>query len=130
MPAQGLLAGIPNPMKKDNLSQLHKKLNESIAFHKALSEEIASVQHDAGQQAQQLSRLNGNMAMLESSNEPDEELAKRIDRLKQELDDAEAFYKSLQAREKKLQTAEIHAAQSVQTLQSELKMEELKKGRD
>ena len=117
-------------MNKDDLIHLNKKLTESIAFHKALSEEIASVQHDAGQQAKQLSRLNGNMAMLESSDAPDEELAKQIDRLKEELDEAEAFYKTLQAREKKLQTAEMHAAQSVQTLQSELKMEELKKGRD
>ncbi|MCW7555645.1 hypothetical protein NX722_24065 [Endozoicomonas gorgoniicola] len=117
-------------MKDDELNQLHKKLDESIAFHQALSEEIASVQHDAGEQAQHLSRLNGSMAMLEGSDEPDEVLAKRIDELRQELDEAEAYYKSLQAREKKLQTAEIHAAQSVQSLQSELKIEELKKGRD
>lgn len=118
------------PMKDKPIDSLYKKLDESIAFHQALSEEIASVQHDAGKQAKLLSRLNGKMAMLEGSAEADELLAQKFDRLKEELDEAEACYKSLQAREKKLQTAEIHAAKSVQTLQSELKIEELKSGRE
>ncbi|UYM18691.1 hypothetical protein [Endozoicomonas euniceicola] len=117
-------------MKDDELNQLHKELDESIAFHQALSEEIASVQHDAGKLAKHLSRLNGSMAMLEASDEPDGVLAERVNELRHELDEAEAYYKSLQVRERKLQTAEIHAAQSVHTLQSELKIEELKKGRD
>ena len=117
-------------MKDKQIDQLYRKLDESIAFHQALSEEIASVQHDAGEQAKLLSRLNGKMAMLEGSAEADELLAQKFDSLKEEMDEAEAYYKSLQAREKKLQTAEIHAAKSVQTLQSELKIEELKSGRE
>lgn len=115
-------------MKNNPIDQLYKKLDESIACHDSLSQEIATVQHDAGEQAKLISRLNERQAMLETSNEPDEQLAELFDQLKQEIDEAETWYHSLLSREKKLQSAEIHAAQSVQAIKSELKIEQLKSG--
>ena len=115
-------------MKNKPIDQLYKKLDESIAFHDSLSQEIAIVQHDAGEQAKLISKLNERQALLESSHEPDQQLAEQFDQLKQEIDKAEAWYHSLINREKKLQSAEIHAAQSVQVIKSELKIEQLKSG--
>ena len=116
-------------MKSTPIAQLYKKLDESIAFHESLSQEIAIVQHDAGEQAKLISKLNERQALLETSHAPDEQVAEQFDQLKQEIDKAETSYHSLLIREKKLQTAEIHAAQSVQDIKSQLKIEQLKSGR-
>lgn len=116
-------------MKSTPIDQLYKKLDESIAFHKFLSQKIAIVQHDAGEQAKLISKLNERQALLETSHAPDQKVAEQFDQLRQKINEAESWYHSLLVRERKLQTAEIHAAQSVQDIKSELKIEQLKSGR-
>ena len=115
-------------MKSHIIERLSLQLNEYKVDYQALKDKIASVQHDAGEQAKLLSRLNGQLARLETSNDADQVVASQLDDLLQTMNQQKARYDEILAQEKQLIAEEMDAALRLQTLQNQLALEQLKSG--
>ncbi|MGI9280094.1 MAG: hypothetical protein ACR2PX_10770 [Endozoicomonas sp.] len=115
-------------MESDNLEQLQQRVTEAEAFETSILRNLEEIQHRVGECSERLTRLNGQMALLESSHEADEELAKKMDALKTELDNAEAIYREQTAQESRLQKMELDAINHLKVARNELKIAQLKSG--
>ncbi|WP_252177500.1 hypothetical protein [Endozoicomonas sp. 4G] len=115
-------------MQSDHLQRLQHRVSEAEAFEASILKNLEEIQHRVGECSEKLTRLNSQMAMLEASQEADEELAKKMDALKSELVDAEAAYREQMAQESRLQKMELDAISHLKGARNELKIAQLKSG--
>ncbi|WP_062261605.1 hypothetical protein [Endozoicomonas arenosclerae] len=115
-------------MESDHLEQLQQRVTEAEAFEASILRNLEETQHRVGECSERLTRLNGQMAMLESSQEADQELAKKMDLLKTQLDDAEDAYREQTSQESRLQKMELDAIHHLKVARNELKIAQLKSG--
>ncbi|WOG27733.1 hypothetical protein [Endozoicomonas sp. 8E] len=115
-------------MESEHLQQLQQRVSDAEAFETSILRNLEETRHRVGECSEKLTRINGQMALLEASHEADEELAKKMDVLKSERDDAEAAYREQTAQESRLKKMGLDAISHLKVARNELKIAQLKSG--
>lgn len=111
------------------LDTLQQEYHEAASFKDLISSELEETLHQAGEYSERLTRLNNQMALLETSGESDEVVAEKIEALRQDMEVTEQTYSQLMNKETRLVKAELDAINALHDAQSALKIAELKSGK-